>query len=99
MGDIRMKKSILILNFVMLLGSPHVYANDLTLYKPFSLVTTLGFGNTLSVKLENGFDEAKGPAVRKGTENWEESQISFFIVPAVAIGIIALFLIFNKNKD
>jgi hypothetical protein len=107
LGDIRMKKAILILNFVMLLVSAHVYANDLPLYKPFSLVTTLGFGNTfglplsnaMSVKLENGFNEAKDPAVRKGTENWEETQTSFFIVPAVAIGIIALFLIFNRNKD
>jgi len=82
-----MKKAILILNFIILLGSPHVHANDLPL------------SNAMSPKLENGIAEAKDPAVRKGTENWEESQTSFFIVPAVAIGIIALFLIFNRNKD
>ena len=106
-GDIKMKKAILILNFVMLLGSGHVYANGFALYKPFSLVATLGLDNTfglslpngMSVKLESRVDEANNPAARRGTENWEESQTSFFIVPAVSIGLIALLLFFNRNKD
>jgi len=88
-----MKKAVLILNFVMLLGNSHVYANDLSLYKPFSLP------DAMSIKLENGLGEAKDAASRRGTENWEESQTSFFIVPGVAIGIVALFFIFNRNKD
>lgn len=88
-----MKKAVLILNFVMLLVSSHVYANDFQLYKPFSL------SDAMSVKLENGIGETKDAATRRGTENWEESQTSFFIVPGVAIGIVALFFIFNRNKD
>jgi hypothetical protein len=92
-GDIRMKKAVLILNFVMLLVSSHVYANDFSVNKPFSL------SDAMSIKLENGLGEAKDAAPRKGTENWEESQASFFIAPGIAIGIVALFFIFNRNKD
>jgi len=88
-----MKKAVLILNLVILLGSSQVYANDLSLYKPFFL------SDAMSIKLENGLGDAKDAATRRGTENWEESQTSFFIVPGIAIGIVALFFIFNRNKD
>lgn len=102
-----MRKIIHILSIAILLGSVHVYASGLT-HKPFFLApTTLGFDHTLGlflsnampVNMKNGNVETKQPATRRGTENWEEPQTSFFIVPAVSIGIIALFLIFNRNKD
>jgi hypothetical protein len=49
--------------------------------------------------VKNGvpYDEAKDPALRKGTENWEESQWSFYIVPALIVGIFALVLFFKRK--
>jgi hypothetical protein len=43
------------------------------------------------------YDEAKDPALRKGTENWEEPQGSFFIIPAVIVGVIFVILFFNRE--
>jgi len=100
-----MKKVMLILNFVMFVCSAQAYASDLPLFEALPLITTLGntlgspVSNAAAVKLKNGVDETQNPTVRRGTENWEESQISFFIVPAVSIGLVLLFLIFNRNKD
>jgi hypothetical protein len=50
------------------------------------------------VKKDATYDESKDPALRKGTENWEEPQGSFFVIPAVVVGIIALILFFNREK-
>jgi hypothetical protein len=49
------------------------------------------------VKKGTPYDEAKDPFLRKGTENVEESQVSFFVIPAVVVGIILLFLFFNRE--
>ena len=57
----------------------------------------LNWPQTFTVKKEAAYDEAKDPILRKGTENVEESQISFFVIPAVAIGIALLFLFFNRE--
>lgn len=53
----------------------------------------------LWVKSGVPYDESKDPTLRRGTENWEESQWSFYIVPALFIGVIALVLFFNKNNE
>jgi hypothetical protein len=49
------------------------------------------------VKKEETYDEAKDPFLRKGTENEQESQISFFVIPAVVVGIVLIFLFFNRE--
>ena len=51
----------------------------------------------VSVKRGQPYDETKDPTMRKGTENWEQEQGSFFTVPAVVLGIIGAFLFFNRK--
>jgi hypothetical protein len=53
--------------------------------------------NTISVKSGEKYDESKDPALRSGTENWEEPQGSFFAIPAAVLGIILIFLFFNRD--
>jgi len=53
----------------------------------------------LLVKSGVPYVESNDPALRRGTENWEESQWSFYVVPALFIGVIALVLFFNKNNE
>lgn len=53
--------------------------------------------NMISTKRSEKYDEAKDPALRKGTENWEEPQGSFFAVPAAVVGVIVLILFFNRK--
>ena len=88
------KKLITTLSIVLLLGSTPIIGvsansnidiRELNLPQPFA------------VKKEATYNEAKDPFLRKGTENEEESQVSFFIIPAVAVGIIFLFMLFNRE--
>jgi hypothetical protein len=51
----------------------------------------------ISVKKDGGYDESKDPALRKGTENWEEPQGSFFVIPALVLALIAIVLFFSKK--
>jgi hypothetical protein len=51
----------------------------------------------MSMKSGEKYDESKDPVLRKGTENWEEPQGSYFAIPALVIGVIALALFFNKE--
>jgi hypothetical protein len=44
------------------------------------------------------YDASKDPALRRGTENWEQSQAGFFIIPGAVIGIVALLLFLNREK-
>ena len=53
----------------------------------------------LLVKSGVPYDASKDPTLRQGTENWEESQWSFYVVPALFIGVIALVLFFNKKNE
>jgi hypothetical protein len=55
--------------------------------------------NTLLIKSGEKYDESKDPALRRGTENTEQPQSSFFAIPATIIGIIGLVLFFNRNKE
>jgi hypothetical protein len=36
-------------------------------------------------------------STRTGTENWEQPQGSFFVVPALIFGIFAIILYFNRD--
>ena len=58
----------------------------------------LSWQQHLSVKKGVPYDESKDPTLRKGTENWEEPQGSFFAIPALIVGAIALFLFFSREK-
>ncbi len=102
----------LILNFSLLFvlaSSPltlaaNFYSIDFKVFDSFSSGATVfdskvRWPQALLVKTGVPYDESKDPALRQGTENWEESQWSFYIVPAVFIGVIALVLFFNKKNE
>jgi hypothetical protein len=80
-----------------------VSANSNVDFSALNLASGIGFDSKqrwpqpLTVKKGEAYDEAKDPFLRKGTENVEESQVSFFVIPAVVIGIILLFLVFNRE--
>jgi hypothetical protein len=65
---------------------------------------SLSFDNTLnwpqqfSVKKNVPYDESKDSALRRGTENWDQPQGSFFVMPAFIFGLILVFLFFNREK-
>jgi len=44
------------------------------------------------------YDQAKDSASRRGTENWEQPQGSFFVIPGLVIGVVGLLLFFHKGK-
>ncbi len=56
---------------------------------------------TVPIQIKRGekYDEAKDPALRKGTENEEMPQSSFFAIPAAVIGIIGLALFLTRDKE
>jgi hypothetical protein len=62
--------------------------NTFNSYQPFSITTKKG----------EPYDETKDPALRKGTENWEEKQGSFFVVPALLIGVVLLIYLLGRLK-
>jgi hypothetical protein len=59
---------------------------------------TLSRTNTISTKKGEKYDESKDPALRRGTENWEQPQGSFWVIPAAVVGVILLILFFNKEN-
>jgi hypothetical protein len=104
---IRKISSILVATILLYgLLSSHVYANhgssiktpDFFPHRGYVSSFTLFEPNTISTKSGEKYDEAKDPALRKGTENWEETQGSFFVVPALVIGVIVLALFFSREK-
>lgn len=34
---------------------------------------------------------------RRGTENWEQPQGNFFVVPAIIMGIVVIILFYNRD--
>jgi hypothetical protein len=98
------KQLILTLSIILLLGSAPITGGSANSNINFSALNfTSGFDSKLNwpqpftVKKGTPYDEAKDPFLRKGTENVEESQVSFFVIPAVVVGIILLFLFFNRE--
>lgn len=59
---------------------------------------TLRGSNTISTRKGEKYDESKDPALRKGTENWEQSQGNFMTIPLIVVGIIAFLLFFSREK-
>jgi len=39
----------------------------------------------------------KDPVQRRGTENWEEPQGSFFVVPGLVLAVIGIAMFFNRD--
>ena len=100
------KQFISTLSIILLLGSAPmtgVSASSNIDFSPLNLTNGIGFDSkqnwpqTLTVKKGEAYDEAKDPILRKGTEHVDESQASFFVIPAVVVGIILLFLFFNRE--
>ena len=44
------------------------------------------------------YDEAKDATLRRGTENWEQSQSSFFVVPGIFLTVVGLALFLSRKK-
>jgi hypothetical protein len=104
-----LKKIPSILGMIILLAgvtSFQVSANEFSTFQVSDLFPNLSYGDnlipqrsdTVSVKKEIGYDESKDPALRKGTENWEEPQGSFFTIPAAVVGLIFMILLFNRHN-
>ena len=100
------KQLISTLSIILLLGNASmtgVSANSNIDFSTLNFTSGIGFDNKLNwpqpltVKKGEPYDKAKDPFLRKGTENVEESQASFFVIPAVVVGIILLFLFFNRE--
>lgn len=47
---------------------------------------------------KNIYDESKDANLRRGTENWEQSQSSFFVVPGIFLTVVGLALFFSRKK-
>jgi hypothetical protein len=96
------KKVILALSIILLLASTLVTEASTNLYGDvgalnFSFESKQSSSYSIEIKEGNAYDESKDPTLRKGTENEEESQISFFIMPTVTLGIALLFLFFRQK--
>ena len=44
------------------------------------------------------YDEFKDATLRRGTENWEQSQSSFFVVPGIFLTVVGLALFLSRKK-
>jgi hypothetical protein len=64
----------------------------------FNFITGENWINGMQIKRGEPYDEKKDPALRKGTENEEQPQSSFFAIPGLIIGIALVFLFFNREK-
>ena len=87
-----MRKMISGLNVVVLLSclfSPGVFAQGFSDWSMGSAAFTPNF----LVKDNSGKDSA----TRTGTENWEQPQMDFFIVPAVIIGVVTIVLFWKRD--
>jgi hypothetical protein len=81
-------------------------ANGLASFKTPGLNSFLNYDDnfsfsktsTILTKKGEKYDESKDPALRRGTENWEEPQGSYFAIPALIVGVIGLVLLFSRDK-
>ncbi len=89
----------ILLTMVLSFFSRYALANSFS--QANKLIPNLGgfSASSLQTKSSLTYDETKDPALRRGTENWEQSQGSYFIIPGAVIGIIGLFLFFNRGKS
>nr|WP_087146330.1 hypothetical protein [Crenothrix polyspora] len=100
------KKIISSLALIVLLASAPisgVSANSNINFSALDFTNSISFDGQLnwpqqfSVKKDVPYDASKDSALRRGTENRDEPQGSFFVVPAVIFGIIALLVFLNRE--
>jgi hypothetical protein len=97
--------SLSVIIFLSGVPSYQVAANTSANFKTSDLFASLSYGDNITLtrsdmittKKGGSYDESNDPALRKGTENWEEPQGSFFIIPAVVVGLIVIVLFFNRK--
>jgi hypothetical protein len=101
------KKIISSLAIILSLASvpvSSVSANTTIAVTPLDFTDSLSFDSVarwpqqFSVKKNVPYDESKDSALRRGTENWDQPQGSFFVMPAFIFGLILVFLFFNREK-
>lgn len=97
------KKIILMIQIILLLGSMSVANVFATIKNDQSIMNVSSVNqedeNNLSLTINNtGVTKSKSQSAYKGTENTDESQVSFFIIPAIVIGLSLMFLLFNRKK-
>lgn len=102
-----LKKMTSILGIILLIGTiltQDASANDnfnfrsLAFKGVFGTQSSLNWPQPLALKTEQSYSESKDTAIRTGTENWEQPQWSFFVVPGIFIGLALLVLFFNRKK-
>ncbi len=69
----------------------------LMFYLGFISVTAPTMVVSASLNNESSYSDSKSQSLHRGTENTDESQISFFVVPAVVVGLSLAFLFFNRK--
>jgi hypothetical protein len=89
----------ILLAVILVFSSQYTLANSLSSVNELIPRYTDFSAPILNIKSGQPYDKTKDPALRRGTENWEQSQESFFVVPGIVFGIIAVFLFFNRNKS
>jgi len=62
-----------------------------------SNVVTSSLYKKIAIKIGGKYDASKDPSLRKGTENWEQPQSSFWIIPAALVGLVFVVLFFTKQ--
>jgi hypothetical protein len=78
-------------------SGPHFNASALFSGFDYGDSLNLSRTNTISTKRDEKYNESKDPALRKGTENWEQPQGSFWAIPAAVLGLILIIMFFNKE--
>jgi hypothetical protein len=103
------KRVFLSLSIVILLsGVPNVHAvaNASIIFQSAELSPKLGFGDNVmltrremfSTKKGAAYNESKDPALRKGTENWEQDQGGFWVIPAIVAVLILIIVFFTREQ-
>jgi hypothetical protein len=85
-----MKKMLSGLNIAVLLSC--LFSTGAFASSDFTAIDAVAITPTLSVK--NGNQDS---ATRTGTENWEQPQGGFFVVPGVIIALAALILFWKRD--
>ena len=68
----------------------------LLLVMPASAALAIDSSNKVEQKIT--YDESKDATLRRGTENWEQSQSSFFVVPGIFLTVVGLALFLSRKK-
>ena len=63
---------------------------------PASATLVIDSSNKVEQKIT--YDESKDATLRRGTENWEQSQSSFFVVPGIFLTVVGLALFLSRKK-